>query len=155
MVAPLGARAAGAPLDWRPPDFILWAALIGSAALLLEGALARLKGPGARAPRAAAAIAIATAVLALWANGAVGLVGAEGAAHNRLFPAILLGSAIMAVIVRGRPAHLSALMAATAVALAAAALLAGLGSGAIPIPALILALPFALSAWLFGRAARA
>ena len=55
---------------WSAFDFVAFAALVGAAGALLELVVWKVRSTGGRA---AACVAIATAFLLLWAQGAVGL----------------------------------------------------------------------------------
>jgi hypothetical protein len=84
-------------------------------------ALAAVK-PSAR--RAAAGLALATAFLLVWANGAVGLVGDERHPANAMVAGVLAVAIVGAVIARMRPRGMARAMVATALAQALVALVA-------------------------------
>ncbi len=104
--------------------------------------------------RAAAAIAIAGAFLLVWANLAVGIIGAEDNPANLMYAGVLAVALVGAAMARLRPAGMARALAATAVA---QALIAGialtLGYFTLAPDGFFVAL-WLLSAWLFRQAAR-
>ena len=114
--------------------------------------------------RTAVGVALATAFILIWVNGAVGIVGAENNDANMMFFGVLAVGAIGGVIARFQPRGMARALCATALAqaiVAAIALIAGLGSTAPGWPRDILMLTaffvslWLLSAWLFRNASRA
>lgn len=159
LLLPLGAMQVTDQVAWTPSDFALAGALLGGAGLVFELA-ARMTGGGAQ--RAALGVAVGTAVLLVWANGAVGLIGSEDDPANRMYGGVLAVGLVGALLARLRPWGMARAMAATALAqglVAGIALGAGLGGPASPpvevlgVNGLFAAL-WLLSAALFRRAAR-
>lgn len=149
--------APAAGFNWTAADFVAAAVLLGGLGLGLELAV-RLSRDWAY--RAGAALAVGTGFLLLWANLAVGLVGDEGNAANRLFVGVLVIAAVGGMLARLRPAGLAWALAATAFAqLAAAAVALGVTPADPGRPVEIAALAgvfpalWLASAWLFRRAA--
>ncbi len=106
---------------WTGSDFLLFGALLASAGAVLELAARRSAPP---AWRIGMAIAAATGFVLVWANGAVGIVGAEGDPANRLFMAVPLVAAAGAALARLRPAGMAIAMLATALFQIAATIVA-------------------------------
>jgi hypothetical protein len=113
LLAPLVAMQVTEAVDWSAGDFALAGALLGGAGLVPELA-ARRAWSGAY--RAGSGVAVAGAVLLVWANGAVGLIGSEDHPANRLFTGVLAVGLLGAVLARLRPGGLARALAATAVA---------------------------------------
>ena len=112
--------------------------------------------------RSAVGVALATAVILLWVNGAVGVIGSENNDANLMYLGVLAVGIIGAVIARFQPRGMALALFATALAQALVtlvALIAGLGypaSGPLEILGLngfFIAL-WVGSAWLFRSAAR-
>jgi hypothetical protein len=109
--------------------------------------------------RLAVATAVATVLLLLFGIGALGVIG-EGGRPDRVYLAVFAVLAVGTVLARLRAGGMALVLAATAftqVLVAVVALLAGLPEGAsvvdlAGITAMYAGL-FALSAWLFRRAA--
>jgi hypothetical protein len=146
-------------MDWGLADFALAGALLVGAGLLYE--LAAGHGDSL-AYRAAVAIALAAALLLVWMNLAVGIIGSEDNPANVMYIGVLAVAGIGAVLGRFRTRGMAYAMFATAVAqglVAAIALIFGLGapgSGPLEILALngFFAGLFTGSALLFRHAAR-
>jgi hypothetical protein len=141
--------AANAP--WTVFDYVFAAALLGSLGLVLELVVRKSRN---LAFRFGAAVAVIAAVLTVWINGAVGMIGSEDNPYNLLFlgvpPIALMG----AFIARFRPAGMSRAMAVAAAvqgAFGAVGMVADLRGG-------IFSLTFAglwlLAAFLFRNAAQ-
>ena len=140
-------------MNWTPTDYLFAAALVGIVALVFA-AVARRSTSGTY--RAAAALALLTAFMLVWANAAVGIIGSEDNPANRLYHALLAVGIVAAALVRGRPRPMARVMAAMAAGLLVIdgiAIVGGLG-WAGPLTWLFPAL-WLLAAWLFRRAAGA
>ncbi|MFC7302040.1 hypothetical protein [Cognatiluteimonas weifangensis] len=156
MLLPLAAMrwfpASG--VEWTRSDFAVMGALLFAACAAYELA-AWLSA--SRAYRAAAGIAIATGFLTVWVNLAVGMIGDEGNPWNLLFVGVLGVGLVGALVARLRAGGMARAMLAVALAQAAVAVLA-LVAGADPRGAMFalgFAVPWLLSAVLFGKATRA
>jgi len=160
LLVPLLAMQFTREVNWSPMDFAVAGALLffaGMAWTLLSARSAN------HAYRLAAAIAVATALLLAWGNLAVGLIGSEHDPANLMYAGVI-GIAVIGVLAaRGRAPGLSRALFTTALAQAFVAVIAlagGLGAGEPPGRWGILILNggfvalFALSGWLFARAAR-
>src|SRR3954451_16262596 len=88
---------------WTPSDFAAMAALLLALGIGIDLALRR-PDP---AFRAAAALALATGFLLLWAHGAVGIVRSEAEPAIRFSPLVPAAAVAGALLARGRPARLA------------------------------------------------
>ncbi len=70
LLLPLVAMQLTSEVDWTAFDFAVAAALLGSAGAATEAAMRFISTPW---KRTAALLAVGTATLLIWANGAVGL----------------------------------------------------------------------------------
>ena len=94
----------------------------------------RKTGPAAY--RAAVGLALASALLLGWVNGAVGIIGSENNEANLMYGAVIVVGAIGAVIARFKPAGMARALFATALAqtlVAVIALVGRMGSGPLEI----------------------
>lgn len=159
LLVPLLAMQFTPEVNWSPMDFAVAGALLFSAGIawtLLSAGLAGM------AYRLAAVIAVATALVLAWGNLAVGLIGSENNPANLMYAGVIGVAIVGALVVRGRARGMSRALLATALAqalVAAIALAGGLGASEPPGRLGILILNgffvalFALSGWLFARAA--
>ena len=154
MLLPVLAVRGTDPAAWDPPgDFIFLAILLAGVAIAYELA-ARV--PERRAYAAGAGVALAAGLLSAWINLAVGIIGSEDDPANLVYAGVIAVALIGAALARFRPSGMARAMAAAAIAQAlafAVALVGGLGFTG-PITVFFTAL-WLISAWLFGRAARA
>ena len=82
---------------------------------------------GEAAYRAAVGLALGSALLLGWVNGAVGIIGSEDNKANLMYGGVVLVGAIGAVIVRFRPEGMARVLFATALAQTLVAVLALVG----------------------------
>ena len=114
---------------------------------------------GEAAYRAAVGLALGSAVLLGWVNGAVGIIGSEDNDANLMYGGVLVVGAIGAVIARFKPEGMARALFATALAqtlVAVIGLVGRMGSGSLEIVTIngfFVAL-FVGSAVLFSKAAR-
>jgi hypothetical protein len=146
-------------MAWDYVDFAVFGAM-----MLIVGylyALVSRKAAG-KSCRAAFGVALGTAFVLVWINGAVGIIGDEDNDANMFYFGVLAVGALGAAIARFQPPGMVWAMCATASAQAAVAviaLVAGLGSAAPAWPGDILVLTvifvalWLTSAWLFRYAA--
>ena len=157
LLAPLIAMQFTDEVRWDLVDFIVAGALLFGA-----GATYRLLATRTDnlAYRAGVGLAVAAALMLVWANLAVGLIGAEDNPANLMYLGVLAVGVIGAIIVRFQARGMARALFATACAqalVAVIALTARMGlpwSGPLEIVAvngLFIAL-FIGSAWLFRRA---
>jgi len=152
LLLPLLAMQITDEVTWTLADFVIaWALLVGAG---LTYKLATRKA-GNTAYRVAVGVAVATALILVWLNLAVGLIGTEENPANLMYVGVLAVGIIGTVIARFRPDGMARALFATALAqllVGVIALFTGLGF------TLILDGSFAAlwvgSALLFRRAAR-
>ncbi|RPE81962.1 hypothetical protein [Vulcaniibacterium tengchongense] len=165
LLLPAVAMRFTAEVNWTGADFAAMGLMLAVACGLYELG-ARLSGDPAY--RAAFGIAVATGLLTVWANLAVGMFGSEDNPLNLMFGGVLLVAATGALLARFRAGGMAGAMGATA---AAQLLAAGIGlawglpagfdeprGAGVYLEALLaacFALPWLVSALLFRRAARA
>lgn len=138
---------------WAPGDFVFLAILLAGIGVAYELA-ARVRDRSAY--RVAVGLALAAALLLIWINLAVGIIGSEDNPANAIYGGVIAVALAGTMLARFRPLGMAYAMAATAIAQVLAfvvALAAGLGfTGPITI---FFAALWLLSAWLFRKAARA
>jgi hypothetical protein len=158
LLLPLVAMQYTDEVDWDLTDFAVAGALLFGAGFTYELVASQA---GHIAYRAAVGVAVAAALLLVWMNLAVGLIGSEDNPANLLYVVVLAVGIIGACIARLQPRGMARALGAMAFAqalVAVMALIAGWGypgSGPREIVALngfFVAL-FVGSAWLFRRAA--
>lgn len=152
LLLPLFAMQVSDEVVWGPADFAVAWVLLAGAGLTFRLATRRA---GNVAYRAAVGVAVAAALLLVWLNLAVGVIGDEGNPANLMYIGVLAVGIIGTTIARLRPDGMARAMFATAIAqmmVGVVALIAGLG------PTLMLDGSFAAlwvgSALLFRRATR-
>lgn len=158
LLLPLLAMQITDEVDWNLTDFAVAGGLLVGTGLAYELA-ARMAGNIAY--RAAAGVALAAALLLVWLNLAVGIIGTEDDPANLMYIGVLAVGIIGSIIARFQPHGMSRALIATALSqalVAAIALIEGLGSPASgPLELSLLngffVAMFASSAWLFRRAA--
>jgi len=160
LLPPLVAMQFTKEVTWTAFDFGLAVVLILGVGIPFELAVRRTRN---RAYRAGLGVALAAALLLVFINGAVGIIGSEDNPANLMYGGVLAVALIGALIARFQPNGMSRALFATAVAQAlvgAIALGAGLGATAPSFPDAIIYLTaffaamWLLSAWLFRKAAR-
>lgn len=158
LLLPLLAMQFTDEVAWGPVDFAVAGALLLGTGLLYE--LAARKAGGV-VYRVAAGVALAAALLLVWVNLAVGIIGDEGHPANLMYVGVLAVGVIGALVARFRPRGMARALFATALAQALAAVIAVIAGWGLPAsgPAEILLLNgffvalFAGAALLFRRAA--
>lgn len=152
MILPLIALRGLDPAAWDSPgDFMFLAILLTGIATAHEVAM---RIPPRRAHAAATALAVGTALLTLWINLAVGIIGSEDNPANWIFAAAPAVAVLGALLARFAASGMARAMAAAAAAQGlafAGALIAGLGFTG-PITVFFAAL-WLIAAQLFRRAA--
>jgi hypothetical protein len=162
ILTPLVAMQLQAPgVNWTLGDFIFAIVLIGGVGLLFELAV---RASRSWPYRGGVALALATAFLLVWINGAVGIIGDEGNPANLVFLVIILMAVAGTIAARAKAAGMARAMAVAGVAQALVgvyALAAGIAANEPPgaIGLFVLIEMFAAmwfgSALLFRMAARA
>ncbi len=144
---------------WEAGDFVIFGIMLIGAGLACELAVRK---SGNHTYRTAAGVAVATAFLLLWVNGAVGIIGNEGNDANLMYFGVPGVALVGAVLGRFRPRGMALAMLAAALAqvlVAVMALVAGWGDTTSNWPRDILgatavfALLWLSSAMLFRKAA--
>jgi len=155
LLVPLVAMQVTGDVAWSPIDFATAGALLFGSGLTYELVARRMEST---TYRAAVGIAVAAALLLVWINLAVGIIGSEDNAANLMYFGVLAVGIIGALVARFEPRGMARALSAAALALvliAVIVLLAGLES-----PRQVVALNgfFAalciVSAGLFRKAAR-
>jgi hypothetical protein len=139
-------------MNWSAFDFVAFGLMLALAGGCCELAA---RAAGGSSYRAGAAVAVATAFVMLWAQGAVGLVGEPEHPANLMFAGLLALGAAGALATRGRAAGMARTMLAMALAQALAALAAMLAGWPLPVAASLgFGTLWLVSAGCFHRAAR-
>lgn len=159
LLVPLVAMQFTEEVNWGLGDFVFAAVLFSGTLLAFELAA---KTTTNIAYRAAAGVALAAALILIWVNLAVGLIGSEDNPANAMYFGVLAVGMFGAIIARFQPHGMTRALFATALAqalVAVIALIGGLGAPEnrpleiVAANGFFLAL-FVLSAWLFRRAAQ-
>ena len=157
LLIPLVAMQFTDEVAWGPGDFVIAGALLFGAGVTYRQVASKRANT---AYRVAAGIAVAAALVLVWMNLAVGLIGSEDNPANLMYAGVLAVGILGALIARLRPPGMARAMFAAAgvqALVAVIALIGGLGqpwSGPLEIVLLngfFVAL-FAGSGWLFRRA---
>jgi hypothetical protein len=160
LLLPLLAMLVTDEVAWGPADFGVAGALLVGIALMQRAATRRA---GNVAYRVAAGVALAAALLLVWASLAVGVIGEEGDPADLMYLGVLAVGIVGAAVARFRPPGMARALLAMALAqmsVAAIALVAGKHQVPISSVSEILGLNgffaalFIGSALLFRRAAR-
>lgn len=149
LLVPLLAMQFTSEVAWNLADFVVAGILLFGAGLTYE-LIARKADRFAY--RIAVGIAVAAALLLIWINLAVGIIGDEGNPANLMYIGVLAVGIIGAVVARFQPRGMAHALVATAIAQCLVALIAlftGLGY-TIVVTAIFVTL-WLLSAWLFRK----
>lgn len=143
-------------MGWDLADFVIAGALLFGAGLSYRLLAGRSRNT---AYRAGVGVALLAALILVWMNLAVGLIGSEDNPANLMYGGVLAVGVTGALIARFQPRGMARALFATALAQALAgaiALIAGLGAPlqVSTLTGFFVGL-FAASAWLFRRAASA
>jgi hypothetical protein len=154
-----GSTEATDGVNWTLFDFVFAGVMIVGTGLLLE--LAARKAPNT-AYRAAVTAALAATFFLIWSTGAVGIIGSEDNAANRMYFGVLAIALLGSIVARFRADGMALTMVAAALAqvsVGAIALVGGLGATDPSWPWDVVgatgffAAPWLGSAWLFRRSA--
>lgn len=152
LLLPAVAMRFTSEVDWSAGDFVEMGVMLFLACGAYELA-ARLTGNTAY--RAATAIAIGTAFVTVWVNGAVGMLGSEDNPDNLLFGLVLLVGLVGAIVARFRPQGMARAMEAAALAQAAMTVYALLGGyREVVLHVGLFIIPWMAAAQLFRKATR-
>ena len=138
LLTPLVAMQFTDEVDWTVSDFVFAAVLLLSVGIPLELIVRRTSDI---TYRAAFGVALLTAFLLVWVNGAVGIIGSEDEAVNLLYGGVLAVGLLGTLLARFRPRGMARVLLATALAqasVAVGAMAAGAGgpeSGPVEIVA--------------------
>jgi hypothetical protein len=139
-------------MSWDLADYLFAAVLLLGIAACFAVAVRR---SGNRFHRVGIAVALGAALLLVWVNEAVGLVGSEDQPINRLYYGVLAIGFVGALLARLRPQPMAWVLLAVAAAHLVAGAVVQLSGGGSAWVATLLFTPLWLSAaWLFRRAAR-
>lgn len=140
-----------ADAPWTASDFVVAGAMLGSVGLAFE---LIVRKSNSLAYRLGAALAVIGALLTVWINGAVGMIGTEGNPYNLLFATVPLVALVGAIVARFKPSGMVLAMASAAtvqVVLSLFGLWTDLRGGVF---SMVVAAPWLLAAALFRSAAR-
>lgn len=154
LAIPLVAMQYTDEVAWTTFDFVAAGVMLGTAALTYE---LTTMNKVSLAYRAAVALAVGTAFLLVWANGAVGVLGDENNSANLIFLGVFAVGFIGTVMAGLQSARMAHAMAATAVAQIAAALVALILSWGTPLEVALTAAfsgGWFVSAYLFHLSAK-
>lgn len=128
LVAPLVAMQFTDEVNWTGIDFVFAAGLLITVGGLFELAMRK---SGDVAYRAAIGVALAAALLLVWVNGAVGIIGSEDNDANLMYAGVLAIGITGALLARFRSRGMAWAMAAASAAqavVAGIAIVGGLGA---------------------------
>lgn len=151
LLHPLVAMQFTDEVRWDAFDFVLAGALLGSVGLAIEFLVRRSDSV---VYRLGSAVAVLSALLLVWTNLAVGMIGSEGDSYNLLFAGVIGIAFIGALLARFQPGGLARAMLAAGIAQALVGA-GGLSSDPLGgILSILLVGSWLLAAALFGMAAR-
>lgn len=128
LLVPLIAMQFTAEVNWTAFDFVFAGSLLFGTGLAYSFLAAKA---GSIAYRAGAALAVVGALLLIWANLAVGIIGDENNPYNLMYAGVLAVGLVGVLVARFRPrgmAFAMVAMAVTQILIAMVAAIAGLGS---------------------------
>jgi hypothetical protein len=139
-------------MSWDLADYLFAAVLLLGIGTCFAVAVRR---SGSRFHRVGIAVALGAALLLVWVNEAVGLVGSEDHPANRMYYGVLAIGFVGALLARLRPPVMAWVMLAVATAHLLAGVAAQLsGAGSAWVATLLFTPLWLGAAWLFRRAAR-
>jgi hypothetical protein len=113
LMLPAVAMQFTSEVDWSVSDFIFAGVLFGIVGLAFE---LIVRTSDSLAYRFGAGLAVISAFLTIWVNGAVGMIGSEDNPYNLAFGGVLFIALIGSVLARFRPAGMARAMSLAAVA---------------------------------------
>ena len=113
LLLPLVAMQFTSEVNWTVGDFIFAAVLFGSVGLAFE---LIVRKSDSLAYRFGAGLAVVTAFLTVWVNGAVGMIGDEGNPYNLVFGGVLFVALLGSILARFEPAAMVRAMIVAAIA---------------------------------------
>jgi hypothetical protein len=138
-------------VDWGPEDFVFATVMLGGVGLAFELAV---RASGNWAYRGGVAVALGAALLILWVNAAVGVVGSEDRPINLWFNLVPLLALFAAIGARFRARGLAVAMGATAAAQLAVGIIVQLFGHFAWVFTLVFVGAWCFSAWLFRKATK-
>lgn len=127
LLVPLVAMQFSNEVRWSPFDFVVAFVLLAGTGLTYQWVARKT---ATLAHRAAVGVALGTALLLVWVNLAVGVIGDEGNPANAMYLGVLAVGIVGAAVTRLRPRGMVRTMFATALAQALVAVIAlALGLG--------------------------
>jgi len=150
VLVPLVAMQFSDHVVWERGDFIVAFVLLAGTGLVFEFAASRVRDS---AYQTAVGIALGAALLLVWVNLAVGMIGNENNPANMMYLGVLAVGFLGAVIARFRPRGMAHALFATAVAQALVGMIALVGRmGGAPVLDAVFIAAWTGSAMLFRRA---
>ena len=113
LMLPAVAMQFTSEVDWSVSDFIFAAVMFGIVGMAFE---LIVRTSDSLAYRFGAGLAVVSAFLTIWVNGAVGMIGSEDNPYNLAFGGVLFIALIGSVLARFRAAGMARAMAVAAVA---------------------------------------
>jgi len=113
LLLPLVAMQFTDEVDWSLADFVVFGAMLVGAGGAFELAARMTRST---AYRAAVGVALAAALLLVWVNGAVGIIGSEDNPANLMYFGVLFVGIVGAIIARLRPRGMARALFAAAFA---------------------------------------
>lgn len=159
LLSPLVAMQFRTGVDWDETDFIVLGAMLAAACSAYELAARMARNA---AYRAAVGVAAVAALLLIWINLAVGIIGSENNPANLMYAGVLAIALAGTVVARGEPAGMARALMLTALAQALAGVVAlateaGVTGENWPRDVIVLTGFFSTmwlgSAWLFRKSA--
>ena len=163
LLLPLVAMQFTDEVVWDLADFVVAGVLLFGAGLTYELVARRARKAGNTAYRAAVGVAVATALILVWMNLAVGIIGNEEHSANLMYGGVLAVGIIGALIARFHPHGMARTLFATALAQALVPVIAliiqvtswgAAGVFGVFVLNAFFVMLFVVSALLFRRAAR-
>jgi len=152
ILAPLIAMHFTSEVNWGLEDFAFAVGMVVAAGGTYEFAA---RTTASRAYKLALGIALGATFVLLWGNAAVGVIGSESNAINRVFDAVPVVGWAGAILARFRPMGMARAMTAAAAAQVLAFVIALVGGYGFTGPITVLfAAMWLTSAWLFAKASR-
>lgn len=138
-------------VNWSGFDFVIFGAMLALAGGMLELAV---RITDSVPYRAAAAVAVITAFMLMWINGAVGIIGSENNPANLLYVGVLATALGGTILARSRPRGMMLAMIATAAIQALVPLIAfvALPDASSSLPDVVLLTTFFCGLWLVSAA---
>ncbi len=113
LMLPAVAMQFTSEVDWSVSDFIFAAVMFGIVGMAFE---LIVRTSDSLAYRLGAGLAVLSAFLTIWVNGAVGMIGSEDNPYNLAFGGVLFIALIGSILARFRAAGMARAMAVAAVA---------------------------------------